>query len=117
MMSIQEFFTERLPAGWFEGPAAVEVDDDEILCTGTLPAGASVEEFRERTRAQRMEVASEAERRFGRHVAWGVRDGERTVLFTSMSVPVMTRLRLRERSVLDTLVRGGVARSRSDALA
>ena len=34
-----------------------------------------------------------------------------------MSVPVMTRLRQPERSVLDTLVDAGVARSRSDALA
>jgi hypothetical protein len=32
-------------------------------------------------------------------------------------VPVMTRLRQAERRVLDTLVEGGVARSRSDALA
>jgi hypothetical protein len=30
---------------------------------------------------------------------------------------VMTRLRLRERAVLDTLIEGGVARSRSEALA
>jgi hypothetical protein len=32
-------------------------------------------------------------------------------------VPVMTRLRLPERAVLDTLIEAGVARSRSDALA
>ena len=38
-------------------------------------------------------------------------------LFTTLSVPVMTRLRLPERRVLDTLVDAGVARSRSDALA
>jgi hypothetical protein len=34
-----------------------------------------------------------------------------------MSLPVMTRLRMPERAVLDTLVAAGVARSRSDALA
>ena len=34
-----------------------------------------------------------------------------------LSVPVMTRLRMPERQVLDTLVGGGVARSRSEALA
>jgi hypothetical protein len=34
-----------------------------------------------------------------------------------LSVPVMTRLRQRDRLVLDTLVDAGVARSRSDALA
>ena len=38
-------------------------------------------------------------------------------MFTTLSVPVMTRLRLRERGVLDTLVDAGVARSRSEALA
>ena len=38
-------------------------------------------------------------------------------MFTTFSVPVMTRLRQNERLVLDTLVDAGVARSRSDALA
>jgi hypothetical protein len=38
-------------------------------------------------------------------------------MYTTFSVPVMTRLRQPERSVLDTLVDAGVARSRSDALA
>ena len=38
-------------------------------------------------------------------------------MFTTLSVPVMTRLRLPERRVLDTLIDAGVARSRSDALA
>ena len=37
--------------------------------------------------------------------------------FTTLSVPVMTRLRQPERMVLDTLVDSGVARSRSEALA
>jgi hypothetical protein len=34
-----------------------------------------------------------------------------------MAVPVMTRLRMDERRVLDTLIEAGVARSRSHALA
>ena len=38
-------------------------------------------------------------------------------MFTQLAVPVMTRLRMSERQVLDTLVGAGVARSRSDALA
>ncbi len=38
-------------------------------------------------------------------------------MYTTFSVPVMTRLRQAERLVLDTLVDAGVARSRSDALA
>jgi hypothetical protein len=38
-------------------------------------------------------------------------------MFTTVSIPVMTRLRQSERQVLDTLVDAGVARSRSDSLA
>ena len=37
--------------------------------------------------------------------------------FTTASIPVMTRLRITERRVLDTLIDAGVARSRSEALA
>jgi hypothetical protein len=64
-----------------------------------------------------MRIADEAERRFGRKVAWGARCGDAAAVFTQLSVPVMTRLRMGERRVLDTLVDAGVARSRSDALA
>lgn len=116
--TIQQFFAERVPPSWFSGELALTSDDDEIQCVGTLAPGApSVEAFRESTREARMAIAAEAEPRFQRRVSWGVvADGQRT-LFTSQSSPVMTRLRLAERAVLDTLVRGGVARSRSDALA
>lgn len=122
----------RLPEGWFGGPPTVETDDDEILIIGTLddsdvaaqvsdgqPAVRAnrVQRFREETREQRMRIAHEGERRFGRKVAWGVEIGGERTLFTTLSVPVMTRLRLPERQVLDTLVRAGVARSRSEALA
>ena len=65
----------------------------------------------------RMEIASEAEGRFERKVSWGVRTGEEERMFTTLSLPAMTRLRFREREILDTLVAGGVARSRSEALA
>jgi hypothetical protein len=64
-----------------------------------------------------MRIAEEAEARFARKVAWGARCGPVEVVFTSVSVPVMTRLRLDERRALDTLVDAGVARSRSEALA
>lgn len=73
--------------------------------------------FREQTREHRIAIAREAEHEFGRKVSWGVEIGGRTVMFTTFSVPVMTRLRQAERQVLDTLVDAGVARSRSDALA
>jgi hypothetical protein len=64
-----------------------------------------------------MRIADEAEARFGRKVAWAARCGDQEESFTAMSVPVMTRLRMSERRVLDTLVDAGVARSRSHALA
>src|SRR5256885_2270997 len=87
------------------------------MIVGPLADVAQIQPFRADTREQRMRIAQEAERRFGRKVAWGVTvDGERT-LFTTLSIPVMTRLRLPERQVLDTLVQAGVARSRSHPLA
>lgn len=114
---IRSLFQSQVPRGWFQGAPVVEADDEEILCVGTLPPGQSVDEFRERTRAERVAIAAEAEARFGRKVSWGVERDGATTLFTTLNTPVMTRLRLRERAVLDTLVEAGVARSRSEALA
>ena len=138
-----DWFAGRLPSEWFSGPATVEIDRDEIVVIGELavtdsdsgtgsagtdnsseksgPSRATVDgaiaRFRESTRPARMQIAQEAQARYGRNVAWGVSaNGERT-LFTHLSVPVMTRLRQPERKVLDTLVDAGVARSRADALA
>ena len=124
---VQAWFIGRVPDEWFSGPAEVTVDREEISIIGTLPAPESddseaaaegrIKRFREETRARRIEIASEAERKFGRKVSWGTRCGTVTEMFTTLSVPVMTRLRQSERRVLDTLVDAGVARSRSDALA
>jgi hypothetical protein len=128
---IQGWFTGRLPDEWFTGPAEVTVDREEITIVGTLPepesdtessaglaaAEGRIRRFREDTRARRIDIASEAERKFGKKVAWGARCGTVSEMFTTLSVPVMTRLRQSERRVLDTLVDAGVARSRSDALA
>jgi len=112
----------RLPAGWFAGPPEVTVDGEEILVVGALPDPDGdplprAEQFREETREQRMRLAAELQRRWRRKVSWGVDCGGERLLFTTLSVPVMTRLRLPERRVLDTLIDAGVARSRSDALA
>ena len=63
------------------------------------------------------EAEREAERRFGRKVSWGATCGDLRLTFTTLSTPAMTRLRMSERRVLDTLVDAGVARSRSHALA
>ncbi|MEV6210215.1 hypothetical protein [Kitasatospora sp. NPDC051914] len=130
---LRGWFTGRLPEGLYTELVEIAVDREEITVVGRIPAPdlaadvsdtereAAVEgriaEFRERTRDARMAVAREAERRYGRKVSWGAEcDGVRG-LFTTVSAPVMTRLRQPERQVLDTLVEAGVARSRSDALA
>lgn len=109
------------------GEATAAATDTDTTDSGAAPdaeAGPSratadglIARFRESTRPARMQIAQEAQARYGRNVAWGVSvNGERT-LFTHLSVPVMTRLRQPERKVLDTLVDAGVARSRADALA
>ena len=63
-----------------------------------------------------MSVAEEAQEPFERKVSWGIQAGEDTYLFTHVTAPAMTRLRIAERRVLDTLVNAGVANSRSEAL-
>ncbi|MCU1645947.1 MAG: hypothetical protein JWN03_6222 [Nocardia sp.] len=131
-----DWFAGRLPADWFTGPPTLEIDRDEIVVVGELPLPTPestegedaaevpqatreglVSRFRESTRSARMQIAQEAQARYGRNVAWGVSAGDDRILFTHLAVPVMTRLRQPERKVLDTLIDAGVARSRSDALA
>ena len=68
---------------------------------------ARIQGFREDTRGHRMRIADEAERRFGRKVSWGATCGDKRVLFTTVATPAMTRLRMPERRVLDTLVDAG----------
>ena len=130
---VRGWFGGRVPADWFERAPDVVSDRDEILVTGTLSEPALEEDateeakaaareariagFREDTRDRRIRIASEAERRFGRKVSWAARCGDVERSFTTLSVPAMTRLRMNERRVLDTLVDAGVARSRSHALA
>jgi hypothetical protein len=126
------WFTERLPDGWFTGPVEVVADREEILVVGpvaepVVPEGsdteaaaaraASAKRHREQTREARIRIAAEAEHLFDRKVSWGASIGDETYVFSSVAVPVMTRLRIGERSVLDTLIDAGVARSRSEALA
>ena len=121
-----KWFAGRLPDGWFDD-VEVTVDREEITVVGTLAgidpetdaseAEGRISRFRAETREQRMAVADEAQARYQRTVSWGARVGGTTAMFTHLAVPVMTRLRQPERTVLDTLVDAGVARSRSDALA
>jgi hypothetical protein len=130
---VQAWFAGRVPDGWFVGPPSCTADREEILVVGDLPvpdtgadaddptrevaARARIKGFREDTRQQRMAIADDAETMWGRKVSWGARCGSVTERFTTQSVPVMTRLRMDERAVLDTLIDAGVARSRSEALA
>jgi hypothetical protein len=128
----EAWFAGRLPEGWFTATPSLTVDREEIVVVGELPpvdgefadeaARAAAESgriarFRDETREERIEIARQAEHRYGRKVAWGARAGDTEELFTTLSAPVMTRLRQPERMVLDTLVDAGVARSRSEALA
>jgi hypothetical protein len=131
--TLDGWFAGRLPDDWFQGAPTVTFDREEILVVGAIPEPeypegsddaaraaareARIKRFREETRDARMKIADEAERRTGRKVAWGARCGDDERVFTNLSVPVMTRLRMPEREVLDTLVGAGVARSRAHALA
>src|SRR5918912_2190583 len=127
------WITGALPDGWFTGPPEVVIDRDEIVIWGRLPEAelaadatdadraaaqaGRISQFREDTRDDRIRIARQVEHRYQRKVAWGVRCGDTSQLFTHLSAQVMTRLRQPERQVLDTLVDAGVARSRSEALA
>jgi len=127
------WITGLLPDDWFTGPAEVVIDRDEILIVGTLAAPAHAAEaseadraaaergriasFREETRDRRIRLARQLEHKYQRKAAWGAVCGGTRELFTTLSAPVMTRLRQPDRQVLDTLVDAGVARSRSEALA
>lgn len=127
------WFSGRLPDGWFTGPPEVIADREEILVVGRIPEPeyprgataaargaareARIERFRGETRERRVGIAMEAEHLFRRKVSWGAECGDVRMLFTTLSVPVMTRLRMAERAVLDVLEDAGVARSRSEALA
>lgn len=129
---IRGWFIGQMPDGWFES-IEIQGDRDEIMVFGTLSASkidenaseetrqsaglGRIDRFREDTRGQRMRIAQDAERRFGQKVSWGAVCGDVRKPFTTFSVPVMTRLRMQERAVLDTLIDSGIARSRSEALA
>src|SRR3954466_7435793 len=107
--TISGWFAGRLPDDWFTEAPTVTADREEILIVGTLaepdyPGAADddgraaarrarIQRFREDTRDQRMKIADEAETRTGRKVAWGARCGDEERVFTSLAVPVMTRLR------------------------
>jgi hypothetical protein len=128
---IQRWLQERLPAQLLSGAPEVSIYDDEVVLL--LPIASDLGETppdeareaalrqigrrREETRRLRMQIAQELQEIVGRPVAWGMRVGDTSALFTTRSAPVMTRLGRAERDVLDTLVAAGVADTRSSALA
>jgi hypothetical protein len=119
---VRRWLAANLPDSWAASAPEVHLDNDEILVVLPVPAGAedpgtAIARFREATRGERMALAEEGEERFGRKVSWGGCCGGERHVFTSVSVPVMTRLRFAERATLDTLIDAGLARSRSEALA
>jgi len=127
---MRSWFTGRLPKGWYVEAPELLIDRDEVLVIGRLEDVAPTEgqdqaaarsgriqQYRAETREERIRIAAEARRKFGRHVSWAVRIGESSELFTHLAVPIMTRLRIRERVVLDQLVKAHVVQNRSQALA
>ena len=127
---IRGWVVGRVPQDWYDGAPEVLVDRDEIVVIGRIADVAQqdgvdlasaragrVKQHRENTREARMRIAKEAEKKFGRPISWGARIADEGQLFTHLSIPAMTRLRIRERQLLDALVDAGVARSRSHALA
>ncbi len=123
--SLDQWFRQHL-GGRFVG-LHITVDRDEVRVIVELPRPddaaerADVErhlgDYGDETAPRRAEVAAAAEDCWGRQVAWGARCDDVLVMFNQLSTPVMTRLRIDERTILDTLIDGGVARSRSEALA
>ena len=130
---IKGFIAGRILDSWFTEPVHITGDHDEVLIVGTIPdvdlekdatdqtrataRSGRIARFRDETKRDRIALAREAEHRYGRKISWGAICGDTKELFTTLGVPVMTRLRLADRAVLDTLIDAGVARSRSEALA
>lgn len=126
---IQGWLSGRIPADWGAAVAELQMDEHEVLLTlrlrdvenveGDLEAArlGRIQQFREATRDARIQISQEAQRKFKKVVSWGAECGDTRQFFTHLALPVMTRLRLPEREVLDALVSAGIARSRAHALA
>jgi hypothetical protein len=128
---LQQWLQSRLPANLAALSPQIKIYSDEVVIIlypdamptpddSTDPRSAEqalIAYQRELTRALRMRLADEIQKKLRLPVAWGMRIGESEVLFTTRTIPVMTRLGRVERDVLDTLVAAGVAETRSSALA
>ena len=126
---IKGWLTGRIPADWGVTVEDLAMDEHEVLVTvrlkdvegveGDLDAArlGRIQQFRGDSRDPRIAIAREAQRKFGRVFSWAAQCGDVKQLFTHLALPVMTRLRLAEREILDALVDAGIARSRAHALA
>lgn len=126
---IRGWLAGRIPESWGATISDMQMDEHEVLVTvqlkdvenieGDLQAArlGRIQQFRESTRDERIGISQDAQKRFSKIVSWGAQCGDMRQLFTHLSLPVMTRLRLPEREVLDSLVEAGIARSRAHALA
>jgi hypothetical protein len=114
---LADWFAERLPSEWLSGPAEIEFDREEALVVVSLAPDMDAGSFREETRAQRIQLAQQAEEAFGLKISWGTSQNGRRRLFTTVRALVGVPLALPERHVLDNLVAAGVAGDRSEAVA
>ncbi|WP_298819970.1 hypothetical protein [Chloroflexus sp.] len=115
---IQRLIAQYLPSEVQAGPAEIRRYSDELVIILSIADSIeAIPRLREQTRRERMRIAREIERLSGLPVAWGMRVANHEVLFTTRTVPVMTRLGRAEREVLDLLVAVGIADTRSSALA
>ena len=96
--AVSTWLTERLPATWFIGPAVVTVAEGDLQVIGGLnpvelapgaddaaraaAAAGRIARFREETRPERIEIAREAQEKFGLPVTWGASSGDTSILFT-----------------------------------
>ena len=96
--TIPSWLAERLPATWFNGAAVITVAESGIQVVGALDpvelapgaddaaraaaASGRIARFREETRPERIEIAREAQERFGLPVTWGASSGDTSLLFT-----------------------------------
>lgn len=124
---IKGWLSGRMPAEWGT-VSEIRMDEHEILVTVRIPEpqgegdaeaarNGRIQQFRESTRGDRMQIAEEAQRKYGKVLSWSAQCGDTIQLFAHLALPVMTRLRIAEREVLDSLVSAGIARSRAHALA
>jgi len=98
LAAVSAWFAGRLPQTWFTGPATVSLAEAGIQVVGALPAvelaveagdsaraaaaAGRIARFREDTRPERIEIAREAEEKFGLAVTWGASSGDTSLLFT-----------------------------------